>query len=87
MSKEAKIAMFDPNEAALNNHLFGLPFDEDECDIHVLPAPWEVTVSYGAGTAQGPEEIRELTAWKCSLAWLGEEFVDGHKVRKSFGAP
>jgi agmatinase len=62
MSKEAKIAMFDPNEAALNNHLFGLPFDEDECDIHVLPAPWEVTVSYGAGTAQGPEEIRAESA-------------------------
>jgi len=62
MSKEAKIAMFDPNEAALNNHLFGLPFDEDECDIHVLPAPWEVTVSYGAGTAQGPEEIRSESA-------------------------
>jgi len=54
--------MFDPNEAALNNHLFGLPFDEDECDIHVLPAPWEVTVSYGAGTAQGPEEIRSESA-------------------------
>lgn len=62
MSKEAKIAMFDPNEPALNDHLFGLPFDEDECDIHVLPAPWEVTVSYGAGTAQGPAEVRAESA-------------------------
>lgn len=57
MSKQDKIRLFDPNEPALNDHLFGLPFDEDECDIHVLPAPWEVTVSYGAGTAEGPEEI------------------------------
>jgi len=74
MSKEAKIAMFDPNEAALNNHLFGLPFDEDECDIHVLPAPWEVTVSYGAGTAQGPEEIRSESA---QVDLYDEKFPEG----------
>ena len=74
MSKEAKIAMFDPNEAALNNHLFGLPFDEDECDIHVHPAPWEVTVSYGAGTAQGPEEIRSESA---QVDLYDEKFPEG----------
>jgi agmatinase len=74
MSKEAKIAMFDPNEAALNDHLFGLPFDEDECEIHVLPAPWEVTVSYGAGTAQGPEEIRAESA---QVDLYDEKFPEG----------
>lgn len=74
MSKEAKIAMFDPNEPALNDHLFGLPFDEDECEIHVLPAPWEVTVSYGAGTAQGPEEIRAESA---QVDLYDEKFPEG----------
>ena len=39
MDKEAKIVAFDPNEPALNTHLFGLPFDADECDVHVFPAP------------------------------------------------
>ena len=58
MNKQDKIRAFNPNEPALNNNLFGLPFDADECDIHVLPAPWEVTVSYGAGTVDGPREVK-----------------------------
>jgi len=39
-----------------------LPFDAEQSDIHVLPAPWEVTVSYGSGTAAGPEEILNASA-------------------------
>lgn len=30
---------------------------EGECMFHVIPAPYEKTVSYGGGTAQGPEAI------------------------------
>jgi len=62
MEKQDLIAGFDPNEPALNNGLFGLPFDAEQSDIHVLPAPWEVTVSYGSGTAAGPEEILNASA-------------------------
>src|SRR6056300_510156 len=74
MDKEAKIVAFDPNEPALNTHLFGLPFDADECDIHVFPAPWEVTVSYGAGTAEGPAEVEVASA---QVDLYDEQFPNG----------
>ncbi|RZJ87718.1 MAG: agmatinase, partial [Hymenobacter sp.] len=48
-----KIANFDPNalgDAA--GGLFGLPFTPEEAQLVVVPVPWEVTVSYRAGTAQ-----------------------------------
>lgn len=49
---------FDPNGVGLENgNLFGLPFDFDSAQIIVWGIPWEVTVSYGAGTAQGPKAI------------------------------
>jgi agmatinase len=57
-SKVEKIKSFDPNGlAAANTNIFGLPFNETEADIVIIPVPWEVTVSYQSGTAQGPEAI------------------------------
>lgn len=58
MTKEEKIQNFDSNGIGqLNDGLFGLPFSMEECDIVLIPVPWEVTVSYGGGTAQGPQAI------------------------------
>lgn len=58
MTKEEKIQNFDSNGIGqLNDGLFGLPFSLEECDIVLIPVPWEVTVSYGGGTAQGPQAI------------------------------
>ena len=37
--------------------MFGLPFTINESETVLIPVPWEVTVSYGGGTAQGPEKI------------------------------
>jgi agmatinase len=52
------LSNFDPNSVGLtSNNIFGLPFTEDEADLVLLPVPWEVTVSYRAGTARGPESI------------------------------
>lgn len=49
---------FDPNDIALSNGtIYGLPFSEDEASVILLPVPWEVTVSYGTGTAGGPAAI------------------------------
>lgn len=49
---------FDPNgPAAANGNLFGLPFTEEEARVILLPIPWEVTVSYGTGTARAAEHI------------------------------
>jgi agmatinase len=49
---------FDPNSVGNpNNNIFGLPFSEEEAKLVLLPVPWEVSVSYGAGTARAPESI------------------------------
>lgn len=49
---------FDPNSASNpNNNIFGLPTSEDNASLVILPVPWEVTVSYSAGTARAPEHI------------------------------
>src|ERR1043165_4442010 len=62
MTKEEKIKTFDANGIGqLNDGLFGLPFSLDECETVLIPVPWEVTVSYGGGTAEGPEAIRSAS--------------------------
>ncbi len=49
---------FDENSAGNpNNNIFGLPFTEEEAELVILPVPWEVTVSYNAGTARAPDHI------------------------------
>jgi len=54
----ADLSLFDPNAAGNpNNNIFGLPFNEDEARLVLLPVPWEVTVSYKAGTARAPEHL------------------------------
>ncbi len=54
----ADLTLFDPNCAGNpNNNIFGLPFSEDEARLVILPVPWEVTVSFGSGTARATEQI------------------------------
>lgn len=60
--KQEKIASFDPdNVGTFNGKLFGLPFTPEEAEVVLIPVPWEVTVSYRAGTAQGPAAILEAS--------------------------
>jgi agmatinase len=60
MSKKQKIANFNPSGPSLKNgHFIGLPFEEEEAEIVLLPVPWDVTVSYGEGTATGAQNILE----------------------------
>ncbi len=52
------LSNFDPNSVGNpNNNIFGLPFSEEAARLIILPIPWEVTVSYNAGTARAPEHI------------------------------
>lgn len=60
--KFQKILEFNPNDPAASEQLFGLPFSREEAEIIVLPLPWEVTVSYRAGTAGAPDHILEASA-------------------------
>jgi agmatinase len=58
MTKEEKIAQFDPNGIGLTDSgIFGLPFDEQDAQLVVFPVTWEVTVSYGGGTVDGPQAV------------------------------
>ena len=60
MTRENNVRDFDPNQPVATNTLWGLPFDVDDAALVVLPVPWEVTVSHGAGTANAPAAV--LTA-------------------------
>ena len=52
------LSNFDPNSAGNpNNNIFGLPFSEEEARLVIMPIPWEVTVSFGSGTARSAENI------------------------------
>lgn len=53
---------FNPNDpAGKDANIFGLPFSENESKLVLVPVCWEATVSYSAGTANGPEAIFEAS--------------------------
>jgi agmatinase len=54
---------FDPNAPAKpGSGVFGLPHDESEAEVVLVPVPWEATTSYGGGAADGPRAILEASA-------------------------
>jgi len=54
---------FNPNGIGLKNGNFiGLPFNEESANVVLLPVPWDVTVSYGDGTALAPLAILEASS-------------------------
>ncbi len=59
--KASLIAVFDPNSPGSGDQIYGLPFDLDTAKIVLLPAPWEVTVSYQSGTAKGPDAMLDAS--------------------------
>lgn len=56
------IENFDPNSLGNpNNNIFGLPTTLENAKLVILPVPWEVTVSYSAGTARCGEAIMKAS--------------------------
>jgi agmatinase len=56
------LSHFDPNDVGNpNNNVFGLPFSEEDARLVILPVPWEVTVSFGSGTARAAEQIMKAS--------------------------
>jgi agmatinase len=56
------LSSFDPDSAGNpNNNVFGLPFTEEDARLVILPIPWEVTVSFGSGTARAAEQIMKAS--------------------------
>lgn len=61
-NREEILQNFDPSGIGLDNgNLLGLPFDYESASIIVFGIPWEVTVSYGFGTAAGPQRVLEAS--------------------------
>ncbi|ESU21576.1 agmatinase [Flavobacterium cauense R2A-7] len=62
MTKEQILENFDPSQPGLADAtVFGLPFSAEQSEIIIVPVPWEVTVSYGAGASEGPEAIMDAS--------------------------
>ncbi len=93
ISKQKKIVSFDTSHIGLlNGQLFGLPFTNEESEVVIIPMPWEVTVSYRAGTARGPKTMLDAStqvdfydadipdAWKLGI---GMEKISQYWVRKN----
>ena len=69
---------FNPNGVGVDNGAYyGLPFTPEEAARVLVSAPWDVTVSYGAGTALAPDALiaasTQLDLYDASApgAWLG----------------
>ena len=80
--------LFDPDGVGLDNgNYFGMPFTTDEAALLLLSAPWDVTVSYGAGTADAPDALIEAStqldfydpaapdAWRRGIATAGIDYA------------
>jgi agmatinase len=62
MAKNTTAPAFDPNgPAGSGTTIFGLPYDENSARMVLLPVPWDVTVSYAAGSSKGPDAILEAS--------------------------
>ncbi len=98
MAKNTSIENFNPNDIGnADNNIFGLPFSPSEANLVIIPVPWEVTVSYSAGTAKGPEAVYDASyqvdlydpfvkdAWKLGVAMMpvdGEIKQTSKRLRK-----
>ncbi len=53
---------FDPTTTVSSEYgIFGIPLEFNDCDLILLPVPWEVTTSYGNGASAGPELVRQAS--------------------------
>jgi agmatinase len=51
------VRAFDPSGPAMHAGIYGLPSTPGDARVVLVPVPWEATVSYGAGAAEGPAAI------------------------------
>ena len=47
--------------ASAENGLYGLPTNENDAELIIIPVPWDVTTSYSAGTHLGPKHVLEAS--------------------------
>lgn len=84
-TREEKIKHFDPNGVGvLNGRFIGLPFTQEEANLVFQPVPWDVTVSFGEGTATGPDNILQSSV---QLDLLDPDVPDAWKIGHYFIPP
>ncbi len=56
------MSQFDPSQTISSEFgIFGIPVEEKDAKLILLPVPWEVTTSYGQGASNGPRIIRQAS--------------------------
>ncbi|HYG19516.1 MAG TPA: agmatinase family protein [Ohtaekwangia sp.] len=100
MAQQEDITRFDPNGPGIHGNLFGLPFTPETSALVIVPVPWEVTVSYHTGAADGPGAVLQASsqidtfskdipdAWKAGYAMLAvpDELASESKKLRSLAA-
>ena len=62
MTRTEKIKDFNQDDLGdRSGNIYGLPFTIEESGVVIIPVPWEVTVSYSAGTANGPQAVYDAS--------------------------
>ena len=70
---------FNPNGITIpNGNFFGFPYSVEEASIVFLPVPWDATVSYREGTANGPQAILDASA---QLDWYDFDLPQAWETR------
>lgn len=81
-TREDIIRFHDPNDVGVKGSFLGLPFTPESAEMVIIPVPWDVTVSYSEGTAEGPQAVLDAStqidlfvkdipdAWKLGVAFL-----------------
>lgn len=55
-------AAFDPDSIGIaNGNFFGLPCNAEDAGTVLVQVPWDATVSYGKGTAEGPSAMLDAS--------------------------
>jgi agmatinase len=71
----------DPDDISIvNENFFGFSSSIEEASIIYLPIPWDVTTSYGEGTAEGPQAILDASY---QLEWYDFDFPEIWRVPRN----
>lgn len=76
------MSKFAPSGVGVKGTLFGFPYQSDEAELIIVPMPWDVTVSYGGGTSNGPESVKEASSqldfsiYGMDQPWLVKTFME-----------
>jgi len=77
---ESSPIRIDPDDISRPNGQFlGFPYSLEEANVVFFPVPWDVTTSYGVGTARGPQAIIDASVQlEPTDSYVSEAWKIGH---------